>query len=419
MDGIIFGRSSTSNALLVYNPRNKQYYEPDSYRIGSYCLPSMVYHDIKYDGGLFCQLLRDKNPPVEEPHPPSTCIEQVNPTFNRLLTRMLMDIPFPSPLSDPPLPPSYTIIFDNGTSASTPSWRWRTSFQSHRLLLPQPTPRPVPSCHHFYSSIPKSPTSMTASTTRGTSQKLMGSTNFHSNSTSTSAKRNGVFPCSPTSPHGSTFDLVASFVSAVNLHCNCPPTPLKALADSHPYHEVWLKIYEEEIEGIQSMNTYCKITLGEYQALCEKGAPKAIPTMCILRIKKDENLLPLHAKSHIVVLGNHKDQVLSKRNQFAPVVCQDSLCLLVSLAIQKRCPLCQGDCTNAFCQGVLPKDKITLVRPPHGAPDVEPNKYWLLQRTLYGLCHSPRHWYDKINAILCSFGLRPSLMDPCLYLRFI
>jgi hypothetical protein len=45
--------------------------------------------------------------------------------------------------------------------------------------------------------------------------------------------------------------------------------------------------------GIKSLGTFKKITLGEYQAFCEKGAPKAIPTMCILTIKKYENLLPL------------------------------------------------------------------------------------------------------------------------------
>jgi hypothetical protein len=36
-------------------------------------------------------------------------------------------------------------------------------------------------------------------------------------------------------------------------------------------------------------------------------------------------------------------------------------------------------------------------------------------KTLYGLRQSPRHWYDKINAILISIGLTPSLEDPCLY----
>ncbi len=31
LDGIIIGCSPTSNTLLVYNPRNKQYYKPDCF----------------------------------------------------------------------------------------------------------------------------------------------------------------------------------------------------------------------------------------------------------------------------------------------------------------------------------------------------------------------------------------------------
>jgi hypothetical protein len=45
------------------------------------------------------------------------------------------------------------------------------------------------------------------------------------------------------STNQSTFDPVASFVSAVNLHRECPPTLLKALADSHPDREIWLESY--------------------------------------------------------------------------------------------------------------------------------------------------------------------------------
>jgi hypothetical protein len=62
------------------------------------------------------------------------------------------------------------------------------------------------------------------------------------------------------------------------------------------------------------MGTFPKITLGEYRALREKGAPKAIPTMCVLTIKKDEQLMPLRAKSRIVVLGNRKTRDWSKSN---------------------------------------------------------------------------------------------------------
>ncbi len=60
------------------------------------------------------------------------------------------------------------------------------------------------------------------------------------------------------------------FVSAVNLHCECPPTLLKALANSHPDREIWLASYQEEKEGIESLDTYRKITLGEYRALRKK-----------------------------------------------------------------------------------------------------------------------------------------------------
>ena len=68
---------------------------------------------------------------------------------------------------------------------------------------------------------------------------------------------------------------------------------------------MWLNSFYEEKGSLEDMNTYRKITLGEYRALREKGAPRAIPMMCVLTVKRDENLLPVCAKSRIVVLGNH------------------------------------------------------------------------------------------------------------------
>ncbi len=112
MDGIIVGRSPTSNALLVYNPRTKQYYEPDSYRIDSYPLPGLVYSNVKYDGGLFCSLLRDDNPSFEEKYPPGTRVERIDPSTNLLLAGTVTDIPFPTDVSDSTTNVSYTILFN-------------------------------------------------------------------------------------------------------------------------------------------------------------------------------------------------------------------------------------------------------------------------------------------------------------------
>jgi len=133
----------------------------------------------------------------------------------------------------------------------------------------------------------------------------------------------------------------------------------------------------------------------------------------------DKNLLPLHAKSRIVALGNLEERTWSKSDRFAPVLHQDSLRFLTSLAVEKCRPLRQGDCKNAFCHGILPPEETTIVRPPSGDPDADPQEYWLLLKTLYGLRRSPHHWYDKINAILISIGLKPSLEEPCLYSGFI
>jgi hypothetical protein len=117
---------------------------------------------------------------------------------------------------------------------------------------------------------------------------------------------------------------------------------------SHPDCEVWLQSYYEEKGGIISLGTFKRLTLGEYHALWEKGAPKAIPTMCVLTIKKDKQLLPLRAKSQIVVLGNCETRDWSKSDQFAPVLRFDSLRFLVSLAVQHHRGLKQGACKNAF-----------------------------------------------------------------------
>ena len=85
--------------------------------------------------------------------------------------------------------------------------------------------------------------------------------------------------------------------------------------------------------------------------------------------------------------------------------------------MEKHRTLKQGDCKNAFCQGVLPDDEITIAKPPIGDPGAGKDKYWLLKNTLYGLrrSRSPQHWYNKIMSVLASISLRPNASDHCLF----
>ena len=182
---------------------------------------------------------------------------------------------------------------------------------------------------------------------------------------------------------------------------------------------MWLQSYYKEKDSIESMGTFEKLTLGQYCALWEKGAPTASPIMCVLAIKKDENLLPLRAKSCIVVLGNHEDQVWTKSEKFAPILRPDLLRFFTSLAVNHHRTLKQGDVKNIFCNIDLPPDKVTIVHSSMGNPGARKNEYWLLRKTCYGLQRSPRYWFNKIDDIFKSIGLKPNLYDPCLYSGFI
>lgn len=66
---------------------------------------------------------------------------------------------------------------------------------------------------------------------------------------------------------------------------------------------------------------------------------------------------------------------------------------------------------------ICPLDEHTIVKPPIGCPFSKTCSYWKLKKSLYGLCHAPRRWYNKIRPILESLGLglRSCPHDPCLF----
>ena len=122
--------------------------------------------------------------------------------------------------------------------------------------------------------------------------------------------------------------------------------------------------------------------------------------MCIFVAKRDKDGRPDRAKSRIVVLGNYEERVYSKSARYAPVLKYSSLRLLTSKAVGDRRVLQQADCKNAFCNATLPDDERMAVRPPVGDPGYAKDEYWLLNKTLYGLRRSPKHWYNMFTSIL-------------------
>ena len=211
-----------------------------------------------------------------------------------------------------------------------------------------------------------------------------------------------------------TSNIMARHVSAKDLKVMEAPSLLR----HHQLHpedrETWDAAYSEEYNGLMALNTWEVITEPEYRRLI-KVTGRALPTMAISTIKKDENGKPKRAKYRIVVLGNHDPNDWSKTDCFAPVLSQPELRLLVSIATDLKCiPKC-GDVSQAFCQGVLPDNESYVIRPPPGCPHTPKGSYWRLLRTLYGLKRSPRHWYEKAKATLKDLGIVQLDNSPCVF----
>nr|KYP38426.1 Retrovirus-related Pol polyprotein from transposon TNT 1-94 [Cajanus cajan] len=73
------------------------------------------------------------------------------------------------------------------------------------------------------------------------------------------------------------------------------------------------------------------------------------------------------------------------------------------------------DVKNAFLHGDLKEDiYITL---PGGMLTLSPPNVCKLKRSLYGLKHTPRVWFEKFRSTLLSFSFTQSQYDPSLFLQ--
>jgi hypothetical protein len=138
--------------------------------------------------------------------------------------------------------------------------------------------------------------------------------------------------------------------------------------------------------------------------------------MAIATLKYDEFHCPKRAKYRIVVLGNHDYHTWSKEATAALLMPQLELCLLTALAVYHKCILKNCDVKQAFVQSSLPSNESYFVKPPVGCPKSDPGTYWRLLRSLYGLCHALKLWFEKLSSHLKSMGLRTSSNSPCLFI---
>ena len=339
MIGIAVGRSTKTNALSVYNPVTNQYYEPDTYKFDPSRLPCTEFPSrINYDGGLRAELYRHSHRNVPEPYPPGTPFKIMAADGNddECTTAIVSSILIRDGKGNA-LPGQYLLQLSDGTTTT------KTLAEMDKIAdsLANKTSTTLNPSLPVVDSLPAWPQHGSKATyehagefhkgfimigrdggarfscrrQRCAKEESWGVAlpNLITKWPSTSVEKiiqptwNPSSSLRPSTTAASTSTPVyASHVSVRNLKAPCPPSLLKALNEDFVDRSTWLDSYNKEKEGLFENDTYVEISLQEYRRLrrLSKAVPKAIPSMCVMTIKRDENMAPVRAKSLIVVLGN-------------------------------------------------------------------------------------------------------------------
>lgn len=162
----------------------------------------------------------------------------------------------------------------------------------------------------------------------------------------------------------------------------------------------------------------------EYNALIKTGTwslvprPKSANVVCcmwIYRYKFDASGKLVRYKARLVANGRSQQEGIDCGETFSPVVKPATIRAVLGTATAKNWPLHQPDVKNAFLHGDL-KETVYMHQPPGFQDPTKPDHVCLLHRSLYGLKHALRAWYNRFATFAKRIGFIQSLSDSSLFI---
>lgn len=121
-------------------------------------------------------------------------------------------------------------------------------------------------------------------------------------------------------------------------------------------------------------------------------------------------------KARYVAMGNTQIEGEDFGETFAPTGKPSSLRPLVAVAAIQAWEVHQMEAVTVFLNSDL-HDEVYVEQPPGFVDPDNPDKVWMLLKSLYGLRQSPKLWQDDVKAFLISIGFEQCEIDPCIYIR--
>ena len=119
---------------------------------------------------------------------------------------------------------------------------------------------------------------------------------------------------------------------------NEPSTYAEAL--NGPLRDKWLEAIESELKSLEENKTWTPVELPE--------GKHTIKTKWIFKIKRDSKNNPERFKARLVAKGYDQEQGIDFNETFAPVIKQQSLRLLLSIAVNENFHIHHIDISTAF-----------------------------------------------------------------------
>jgi hypothetical protein len=189
-------------------------------------------------------------------------------------------------------------------------------------------------------------------------------------------------------------------ISAISI----PNSVQEAITDS-----IWKEAMNEEMRSLQKNSTW---------EVVELPAGK-VPVGCrwVFTIKHKANGTIERFKARLVAKGYTQTYGIDYMETFAPVAKINTVCILLSLAVNLDWPLYQLDVKNAFLHGDL-QEQVYMELPPRCIMQIKGStKVCRLKKSLYRLTQSPRAWFGRFTNFMKSIGYKQSNSDHTLFLK--
>eukprot|EP00833_Pecoramyces_ruminatium_P011381 jgi/Orpsp1_1/1185413/evm.model.c7180000093637.1 len=169
----------------------------------------------------------------------------------------------------------------------------------------------------------------------------------------------------------------------------------------------WKEAIELELNNMKSHNVY------EFVKELPPNT-NVVNSRWVFKYKHDNEGKIIKRKARLVAKGFTQQYGIDFKETFSPTLRQDSLRILIALAINKNFEIRQIDVNAAYLNATL--NETIYMNIPQGHQDYKKG-FWKLKKAIYGLKQAGREWNRTLNKILGKLKFTQLISEPCLYVK--